>query len=236
MPPRQVAIGRFRLDLTGCPLYSQSIPPERSVCDRTSAQVRFLFMADTRLQCDGCGRPASTAHIAKRLQRLEWSTRFRPLHIQVVLLAAVSPSNDLEFLYAPSGEFAGEAQKLLDVAGIDPSGKNRAQVLTEFQRGGFFLTHVLECPVESPDSLDLASLLDRQFSVAARRIRRSLRPKAIAPISSLLGPAFLRLGVVDLGCSIVLDAQSVFSLDGVADSGAASSLRRALNAASAGMR
>jgi len=45
----------------------------------------------TLLPCDGCGQPASAEHIARRLQRLEWATRFRPIHIQALLLAAFRP-------------------------------------------------------------------------------------------------------------------------------------------------
>src|SRR5208283_736012 len=98
------------------------------------------------LSCDGCGQSASPEHIARRLQRLEWTTRYRPLHIGALLLGGISPQSDEDFLYA--AQFKGEAVRLLEAVGISTSGKSSEAVLSEFQRGGFLLTHVLECPLE----------------------------------------------------------------------------------------
>src|SRR5690348_14791626 len=99
--------------------------------------------------CDGCGQPATPGHIARRLQRLEWSTRFRPVHINTLLLSAISPENDADFLYAPADRHTGEAQLVLEAAGISTGGKSFEAILTEFQRSGLFLAHVLECPLDS---------------------------------------------------------------------------------------
>src|SRR4029077_20020276 len=101
-------------------------------------------MNRTDLRCDGCGQAASPEHIAKRLQRLEWTTRHRPVHIGTLLLGAIAPQNDSEFLYAEGGEFAGEAGIILEAAGLPTRGKYAEATLAEFQRGGFLLTHVLE--------------------------------------------------------------------------------------------
>src|ERR1700747_3025310 len=92
------------------------------------------------LRCDGCGQAASPEHIARRLQRLEWATRYRPIHIGALLLGDVAPSNDADFLYAPAGAFSGEAALVLRGRGVETAGKSRETVLAEFQRGGFFLT------------------------------------------------------------------------------------------------
>src|SRR6202030_4740136 len=74
----------------------------------------FLCMAvPTLLPCDGCGQLASAEHIARRLQRLEWATRFRPIHIQALLLAAAVPDADSEFLYSPAAPYTGLAGDLL---------------------------------------------------------------------------------------------------------------------------
>src|SRR5437773_9910485 len=94
------------------------------------------------LRCDGCGQTASSEHIARRLQRLEWTTRYRPVHINTLVLGAFSPQEESDFLYAPSGEFHGEAALLLDALGISTVGKAAGVVPAEFQRAGFFLTHV----------------------------------------------------------------------------------------------
>src|SRR5439155_16458759 len=101
------------------------------------------------LPCDGCGQAATAEHIARRLQRLEWATRYRPVHIHTLFLGSASPQKQEEFLYSPNGEFLGEAGALLEAAGVSTAGKTAEAVHAEFQRAGFFLTHVLECPVEN---------------------------------------------------------------------------------------
>src|SRR5437762_9539545 len=100
------------------------------------------------LPCDGCGQPATSVHLARRFERLEWTTRYRPVHIGTVLLGAVAPARDADFLYSPSGEFGGEAGRVLEAAGILRIGKAVEATLVEFQRLGLFLTYVLECPLE----------------------------------------------------------------------------------------
>ena len=142
---------------------------------------------DSRLQtsyahsisCDGCGQPAAPEHIARRLQRLEWTTRYRPIHIATLLLGGVSPISDADFLYA--GKFEGEAGRVLEAAGISPMGKSAETVLSEFQRGGLFLTYLLECPLDGSVTLPLTAeaLLERRAPSAATRIRRSLKPKRV---------------------------------------------------------
>src|SRR6266481_9649698 len=100
------------------------------------------------LVCDGCGQEGSAEHIERRLQRLELTTRYRPVHINTLVLGAFSPQEESDFLYAPSGEFHGEAALLLDALGISTVGKAADVVQAEFQRAGFFLAHVLECPLD----------------------------------------------------------------------------------------
>jgi len=102
-------------------------------------------MNGTALRCDGCGQPASSEHVARRLQRLEWTTRYRPVHIGTLLLGAVAPQKDSEFIYSLASAWDGEARILLAATGIAPEGKSAETTLAEFQRQGFFLTHVLEC-------------------------------------------------------------------------------------------
>jgi len=166
------------------------------------------------LLCDGCGQPATSAHSAKRFELLEWTTRYRPVHIGTVLLGAVAPALDSDFLYSPSGEFGGEAGRVLEAAGISRNGKTAEASLVEFQRRGLFLTDVLECPLESQSDGQVERLLNARFAATAARIRRSLRPKRIVPISRLLEPLLHGPnGPVDLGCSVVTDGDKAFSLD-----------------------
>jgi hypothetical protein len=187
------------------------------------------------LSCDGCGQSASPEHIARRLERLEWTTRYRPIHINGLLLGGVSPLTKEDFLYA--GEFRGEAGRLLEAVGISPAGKSPEIVLSEFQRGGFFLTHVLECPLESVESglPSREDLLSKRVSSVMTRIRRSLKPKRVFLISEMLAPLTARLASAELGCPVSLDEGKPFGLDSSNFSAAVNHLRQALGLAAAGM-
>jgi hypothetical protein len=200
----------------------------------------MIAMIETKpLICDGCGQPASPAHIAKRLQRLEWTTRFRPVHIGTVLLGSFSPLDETHFLYAPGGPFAGEAGMALAATGISTVGKSWEAIVTEFQRGGFLLTHVLECPVDRTASgagTDTPALLRSRFPALLARIRRSLRPKRIVLISSALGPVLGPLAGSDLGCSLLFDRDRPFALDRDAPEAATARLRQALGVVVASTR
>jgi hypothetical protein len=187
------------------------------------------------LACDGCGQAASADHIAKRLQRLEWATRYRPVHISAILLGGVSPEAAVDYLYA--GKFEGEAGLLLDAVGISPQGRSPEIVLSEFQRSGFFLTHVLECPLETGRLGDPSceALLERRASQVLTRIRRSLKPKRVVLISELLAPLAARFSSAEMGCPVLLDGGKPFDLDSSGISAAAQHLREALGAPAAGM-
>src|SRR5260370_39106158 len=109
------------------------------------AKARPLQVLATRpmtnsmaLPCDGCGQTASGEHIARRLQRLEWTTRYRPVHINTLLLGAFSPQEERDFLYAPGGEVHGEASRLLDALEISTAGQAADAVHAEIRRAGVF--------------------------------------------------------------------------------------------------
>jgi hypothetical protein len=187
------------------------------------------------LACDGCGQSASPEHIARRLLRLEWATRYRPVHIGALLLGSVSPLAEEDFLY--SGKFQGDAGRLLEAVGISTTGKSPETVLSEFQRGGFFLTHVLECPLETSEAekASYQSLLAERVSQVLTRIRRSLKPKRIVLISHSLATLTARLSIDELGCPVILDNGKPFGMDSCDFSGAALHLRQALGLATAGV-
>jgi len=168
------------------------------------------------LPCDGCGQIASTEHIARRLQRLEWATRHRPVHIHTLFLGSASPQKQEEFLYSPNGEFQGEADTLLEAAGVSTAGKTAEAVHAEFQRAGFFLTHVLECPVENESAATTAlpSLMEQRLAAVAVRIRRSLKPKRVVLISRAPETILEKFVALELGCPLVLDDGKPFALDG----------------------
>lgn len=181
------------------------------------------------LRCDGCGQMASPEHMARRLRRLEWTTRYRPVHIQTLLLGAAAPSEDSEFLYSPGGEFAGEAGELLRAIGIEIEGKTAA-VHEEFQGAGFFLAHILECPIEdglSPmmdgepalegrrrtAATDTTELLREHLPAVASRIRRSLKPKRVMLVTELLGPVVEDIVSLNLGCPVLMNDGKPFAFD-----------------------
>lgn len=189
------------------------------------------------MTCDGCGQLANSEHISRRLQRLEWATRYRPLHINTILLGAVSPALDHEFLYSSTGTFQGEALLWLAAAKIDPAGKSPEVLHAEFQKAGFFLTYVLECPLEKSADEDtlLRHFLDKRIASTATRIRRSFKPKRVALVSRHLAPYLSEFSAERLNCGVVLDGDQPFALAENPDISAVSRLATTL-APGLGMR
>lgn len=192
------------------------------------------------LPCDGCGQPASPEHLAARLQRLEWATRFRPVHIGVLFLGAASPAAAGDFLYAGAGDSAqeaaasalnGEGRHLLSATGLlamaQGQASGRAAALTEFQHRGYFLTHVLECPSEVTGGPDRTAI-ENQLPLVLARIRRSLRPKRIAVIAQSLDALLARFAASELGAALLLDGGKAFALDAADPAATIARLREAL--------
>ncbi len=192
------------------------------------------------LPCDGCGQTASTEHIARRLKRLEWTTRYRPVHIHTLLLGAFSPVRAEDFLYAGGGEygaeFRGEAAQLLDAVGISTAGKTRDAVHAEFQRAGFFLTHLLECPLESAGTLqaDAPAAMKKRLAAVATRIRRSLKPKRVMAVTEELAAVLDDILALDLGCPVLLDQGKPFRLESRAGENGMARLREAIAISASG--
>jgi hypothetical protein len=175
------------------------------------------------LRCDGCGQLAGPGHLARRFARLELTTRYRPLHIHALLLGAVVPEACGSFLYAADEPFEGEAAMLLEALQISTEGKSRGVVLTEFQKRGLLLSHVLECPVGASGAT-VTELLEKQLPATIVRIRRSLRPKKIVVISKQL-QGFVNQIERDGGCPILgIELSAASERDG----SAAEDLRRAV--------
>jgi len=158
----------------------------------------------TLLSCDGCGQLADSVHISRRLERLAWTTRFRPLHIQALLLSGIAPINNSDFLYSANESFRGEAATILQAVQVSAAGKSPESVQTEFQKLGLMLTHVLECPLDETVSPTQAqTLLAKQHPIAITRIRRSLKPKRLLLLSAELLPLVEQFHNVALGCPIL---------------------------------
>lgn len=181
------------------------------------------------MPCDGCGQTASAAHFARRVRRLEWTTRYRPVHINTLLLGAHSPQRDADFLYAPGAEFHGEAALVLEAMGISTAGKTADLVQTEFQRAGNFLTHLLECPLDSDEARGAeAAVIEKRLQPVARRIRRSLKPKRVVLISQVLEPILEKILTLELGCPVVLDGGRLFEFTGLGRKNSVARLREIL--------
>lgn len=170
--------------------------------------------SDEILRCDGCGQMGWPEHIARRLRRLEWATRYRPVHLQTLLLGAIAPREDAEFLYAPGGEFCGEAELLLQAVGVSFAGKTSETVHAEFQAAGFFLTHILECPLESGEhaGAGASALLRDHLPAVASRIRRSLKPKRVMLVAEIAPEVVQDILTRDLGCEVILNEGRPFVL------------------------
>jgi hypothetical protein len=172
-------------------------------------------MSDTNLlPCDGCGQFAPPAHIARRLKRLEWSTRYRPVHIHTLLLGGIVPSQQSSYLYAESGQFSGEATRLLQALEISTEGKDRDAVLGEVQKRGLLLIHVLECPLEGRlSAAEVQALLERQLLTTLVRVRRSLKPKRVLLFTKELRAVGGKLAEAALECPLLTDDGEAFDLD-----------------------
>jgi hypothetical protein len=185
------------------------------------------------LRCDGCWQIASPAHLARRLQRLEWTTRYRPVHIQSLLLGGIAPEADAAFLYLPEGNCQGEAANLLDALRISRAEKSADAVLTEFQRRGLLLTYVLDCPLEPRvATADAQQLLEKQLPAVIARIRRSLKPRRVLLFSRELASLAGKFTEADLGSPVFTGPYGPWVLDGSRSESELEEFRRTLAAGS----
>lgn len=163
------------------------------------------FVASSeQLFCDGCGQAADQLHIARRLRRLENMTRYRPIHVQTLFLGAVSPERDEDYLYSVTGEFHSEGARLLKALGVETEGRSVEATLADFQRHGYLLTYLFECPASFADSDARARAFLERFSATATRIRRSLKPKRVVVFGRELDPLLPRVAGENLGTELVL--------------------------------
>jgi len=160
------------------------------------------------------------------------------VHIGTVLLGAYSPDVESDFLYAEATRTTGEAHRVLSAVGITADGKTKEAILSEFQRGGFLLGYVLECPLEpeSRDDAALAVLLKGRMPAFLARLRRSFQPKRVASISSKLDQFLAGLTEKDLGCALLCDGGKSFAFDGPAPEKEIEKLREVHTAARSATR
>jgi hypothetical protein len=144
--------------------------------------------------CDGCGAQVDDLHIRQRIERLELATRFRPVHISVLLIDAAPPARWEDYFYrasaSPSDRSSAGRQyfdALLNSAGLDARAQpNEEAALAEFQRRGFFLIGAIECAQANP--LDAQKAIEQVAPTLLRRVKISYKPKSIALLSVATEP------------------------------------------------
>ena len=184
--------------------------------------------AETILRCDGCGLPASAEHIAARLERLELATRFRPVHINL-LFVALQPSAALEddFYCSPeSAPLLDSLEQALQLStsedAVARSGDDhqaRTARLLEFQRRGYYLAYVSECPLpagsdraQAGENKDTASLLLSIAPTLLKRIQFNYKPKQVALLGTELHPLVETLKQAGMGGILLLDGEAPLTL------------------------
>ena len=168
--------------------------------------------------CDGCGAQVDDAHIRARIERLQMATRFRPIHIQVLLLGAAPPAAAEDYFYraaqkeaerSPGGRYFFDT--LINCTRENPSRfASEAEALSEFQRRGLFFTNVVECPP--------ANATEREEAVArcalslVKRIQFSYKPKHLVPVWTELQPVLPLLAAAGWSDRLILDGGQPFDL------------------------
>src|SRR5579859_1587038 len=184
--------------------------------DLSSEEIAFagLVAYDCRMastseiRCDGCGQVASQEHIARRLKRLENMTRYRPIHVQALILGAMSPAEDRDHLYSAVETFHGEGAEALRALGVEQAGRSVAETLAGVQRMGFLLTHMLDCQVN--DAAARREALQGRMAATLTRIRRSYKPKRLVLMGSGLEEYVTQITGANLDAVVVLDKGQPF--------------------------
>jgi hypothetical protein len=161
--------------------------------------------------CDSCDAQVDDAHIRRRIERLELATRFRPIHISVLLIDAAPPARFEDYFYRATNDRSERSpasreyfDALVKCAGVAPGPEmNEDAALAEFQRHGFFLIGAVECTLEGHSDPEKAS--ERAAPGILRRVNVSYKPKSVAflsPLTQGLVPMFQTNG---WGARLILD-------------------------------
>jgi hypothetical protein len=169
----------------------------------------------TSILCDGCGLPASPEHIAARMERLELVTRFRPIHIQVLFVALDPPPRPEDEFYRPpeARRFFDSLLSALDISTDAESNPGEAAAnLLEFQRRGYYLTYLSECPLpvrnstsENADGSAASESISRLAPTLVKRIRFNYKPKHVALLGANLSPLIEIFGQAGVTPLLLLD-------------------------------
>ncbi len=167
--------------------------------------------------CDGCGAYADDRHIRERIQRLELASRFRPIHIQVLLLDAAPPARREDYFYPAakdrtirSAESLNYFDEITGCSGkLSGSEIQEDSALESLQRRGLFLAHAFECQIQ--ETLELASAVKLRTPTLLKRLQASYRPKFVALLSESLEVLIPVLQNAGWGDRLILDQGRPFS-------------------------
>ena len=162
--------------------------------------------------CDSCGREVDDEHIRARISRLEWTTRYRPVHMQFLLIDSTPPAKIEDFFYNPAKDrsvrsVASRAyfDELMKCAGVPSSSINNIDedtAITEFQRRGCFLVYACECPLAPSEA---SAFCEKSAPVLLQRVRASYKPKRIVFLSKPAASAIPAFQQSEWNNSLVLD-------------------------------
>jgi hypothetical protein len=167
--------------------------------------------------CDACGARTDEDHVRRRVQRLELATRYRPVHIKILLLDGAPPARLEDFFYQAAKDRSTRSlasrmyfDELVKCAGISAGPDLREETaLTDFQRRGFFLTSAVECPFE--DQSDPGGALRRLAPTVMKRVQTSYNPSYVVPLSPPTRDLIRLFGLVGWGDRLVLNNGAPFS-------------------------
>jgi hypothetical protein len=167
--------------------------------------------ASAPILCDSCGRPASPEHIHDRLARLELATRYRPIHISLLLVCAAPPPIAADDLYAWENQAAGPDARKFIVALMTTFAVSTeippAEQLAELQHQGVYLARLVECPL-APET-QFNSLAQQYGPVLVKRIAYSYKPRRIALLSPVPPGLPGILKSADLSDHLLLNGQGI---------------------------
>jgi hypothetical protein len=167
--------------------------------------------------CDGCGTRTDEAHVRRRVERLELATRYRPVHIKVLLLDGAPPPRIEDYFYQAVKDRSVRSiasrmyfDELIKCAGAPPTAEIQEEpALTDFQRRGFFLTYAVECPFE--DQPDPQGALRRLAPTVLKRVQMSYTPSYVVPLSPPTQELIRLFGLVGWGDRLILNNGAPFS-------------------------
>jgi len=159
--------------------------------------------ANREIRCDGCGAAATDEHLRRRVEHLERATRFRPIHIETLIVYPAPPKRLEDYFYksgASRDERSPGARTFFDALtgtfrGDEASSAAASEetLLAEFQRAGCFLVGCSQCPLDEA-GVSTADLVGRLAPSVVLRVQYSYKPKHILLLSKEVAPliAFLQ--------------------------------------------